>query len=102
MPLTRSASEPLLESGENEGQFRPEFEEYGVLLRVLGESEHLGCVLLTTRELPFELSQLEGERARARVLELGGFDQPDARQLLQDKHLTGDDAAWSAPLGRLR
>jgi WD40 repeat protein/transcriptional regulator with XRE-family HTH domain len=91
--------ESLLEP-ELEGHFRPEFDSYAELLRSLAETEHDSCLLVTSRELPLDLSLAAGEGARVRVLELSGLDVETARMLLADKRLVGDDVAWHSLVSR--
>jgi hypothetical protein len=43
--------ETILEAGEA-GQFRNDYEGYGELLRVMGETAHSSCIILTSREKP--------------------------------------------------
>ncbi|HEY9616792.1 MAG TPA: WD40 repeat domain-containing protein, partial [Microcoleaceae cyanobacterium] len=62
-------------------QYRPGYENYGELLRRLGEERHQSCVLLTSRELPQELALLEGERVR--VMRLQGLTVTEGHQVLQ-------------------
>jgi WD40 repeat protein/transcriptional regulator with XRE-family HTH domain len=88
--------EVLLEPGRGEGQFRAGYEAYGSLIRVLGQSAHQSCLLVTTREVPQEIAMEDSAAAGVHVMELGGIDEGNARALLQDKRLDGDDAAWSA------
>jgi WD40 repeat protein/transcriptional regulator with XRE-family HTH domain len=88
--------EVLLEPGRGEGQFRAGHETYGDLIRLLGQSAHQSCLLLTSREVPQEVSVAEGAAAGVLVMELAGLPYGDARVLLSDKRLDGDDAAWAA------
>jgi hypothetical protein len=52
--------ETILEAGEA-GQFRNGYEGYGELLRVMGETAHSSCVILTSREKPAIIVASEGE-----------------------------------------
>jgi WD40 repeat protein len=88
--------EVLLEPGRGEGEFRAGYEAYGSLLRLLGQSVHQSCLLVTSREMPEDIAIEESAAAGVRIFELGGIEQVDARVLLRDKRLEGDDAAWSA------
>jgi hypothetical protein len=88
--------EVLLEPGLGEGEFRAGYEAYGNLIRLLVQSAHQGCLLVTSREVPENIAMEESAAAGVRVLELGGIEEGVARVLLQDKQLDGDDSAWSA------
>jgi WD40 repeat protein len=92
--------EVLLEPGRGEGEFRVGYEAYGSLIRLLVQSTHQSCLLVTSREVPEEIAMEESAAAGVRVMELGGIEQDDARLLLRDKRLDGDQAAWSALVGQ--
>jgi len=92
--------ELLLQPGERTAGYRPGYGGYGRLLRVLGETDHPSCLVLTSREAPPELGEVGGEASRVRVLELGGLATDEAQRLLGDKQLTGDAAAWGALVAR--
>ncbi len=71
---------------EKAGQYRPEYEAYGELLRVVATACHQSYVVFTSREKPAQLAQFEG----ACLLPLGG--SPEASQaLLEAAQLTGSD-----------
>lgn len=70
------------------GRFRLGFEDYGELLRLLGEVGHQSCVILTSREKPVEVAALEGVELAVRSLRLEG--SPEAAQaIVQGKGLVG-------------
>jgi hypothetical protein len=82
--------ETILEAGEA-GQFRNSYEGYGELLRVMGETAHSSCIILTSREKPAIIAANEGERLPVRSLRLRG--SPEAtRALLTAKGLMGDES----------
>lgn len=90
--------EALLEAGDI-GRFREGFEGYGDLLRLVGETRHQSCVLVTSRENLADVSVLEGMDSAVRSLKLEG--SPEAVQsILQDKGLVGS-AAQKEELGAL-
>jgi WD40 repeat protein len=82
--------ETLLQGGDRAGQFRSGYEAYGELLRMLGESTHQSCLILTSREKPAEIAAYEGQELPVRSLALTGSAEA-AQALLQAKGLTGDD-----------
>lgn len=66
------------------GHFRPGYEQYGELLRVVAEGTHQSCMVLTSREKPAEISAYEG--VAVRYLRLGG--SPEAVEgLFREKGL---------------
>jgi hypothetical protein len=82
--------ETLLEAGKI-GRFRAGYEPYGDLLRLVGETQHQSCVVVTSREKLAEVSVLEGVESAVRSLRLDG--SPEAVQaIVQDKGLVGTDA----------
>jgi WD40 repeat protein len=83
--------ETILESGIIAGEYKRGYEAYGQLIRQFGEAKHESCLLLTSREKPREIAQLEGLTSPVRVLQLGGLQQADGEQLLKDKGLFGSD-----------
>lgn len=79
--------ETLLDA-ERAGQFQARFEEYGELLRLVGEVGHQSCVMVTSREKPAEIAALEGMELTVRSLRLDG--SPEAAQaIIQGKGLVG-------------
>jgi WD40 repeat protein len=82
--------ETVLQGGDCVGQFRSGYEDYGELLRLLGESDHQSCIILTSREKPAEVATFEGMDLKVRSLSLNG--SPEAAQsLLQAKGLIGSE-----------
>lgn len=65
--------ESILNAEEAAGQYRPDYEGYGVLIQRLGEVEHQSCVLLTSRELPLGVALLERSYPVVRTLRLDGL-----------------------------
>lgn len=54
------------------GQFRSGYEDYGELLRLVGETPHRSCLVVTSRERPTEISVLAGTEAAVRLWQLEG------------------------------
>lgn len=80
--------ETILQAGDRVGCFRAGYEEYGELLRLIGESRHQSCAILTSREKPAIVGALEGDGLRVRSLQLSG--SPEASQfLIEAKGLVG-------------
>jgi WD40 repeat protein len=80
--------ETILQSGDRAGQFRSGYEDYGELLRIVGESAHQSCLMLTSREKPAEVAAAEGMGLKVRSLQLQGSPQA-AQAIVQAKSLTG-------------
>ncbi|RIK35421.1 MAG: hypothetical protein DCC55_30365 [Chloroflexi bacterium] len=92
--------ESLMQGGERAGGYRPGFEQYSHLIRLIGETNHQSCLLVTSREKPRELARLEGSGSLVRTLQLEGVDVLTARTALIDKGLVGTEKAWRSLVHR--
>ncbi|MBD3887495.1 pentapeptide repeat-containing protein [Phormidium tenue FACHB-886] len=81
--------ETLFLEGNRAGQYRPGYENYGDLFKLLGEVQHQSCVLLTSREKPAEVAVLE-ETEAVRSLQLGGVPEA-AFAILEARQLIGSE-----------
>ena len=70
------------------GQFRAGYEDYGQLLRLVGEMSHQSCLMITSREKPQVIASREGRKLPVRSLCLSGL-QTEADALLIAKGLSG-------------
>jgi WD40 repeat protein len=77
----------LFKAGQT-GCYRAGYENYGELLRRIGEVRHQSCLVLTSREKPQEVIAAEGEVFAVRVLHLHGLQAKGGQALLQAKGLT--------------
>ncbi|MBN9390987.1 MAG: NACHT domain-containing protein [Chloroflexi bacterium] len=84
----------LLEGEVESGRYRDNYADYGKLIRRIAETEHQSCLLLTSREKPRELSDLEGRTSPVRTLRLKGLDQKDFQEILEDRELSGTREEW--------
>ena len=82
--------ETILLPGECAGQYRTGYENYGQLFRLIGETAHSSCLLLTSREKPAEVAALEGIELSVRSLQLTGSSEA-AQKLIQAKGLSGSN-----------
>lgn len=87
--LVLDNAESLLETGTKAGKFQLNYEDYGALLKRLGEGRHQSCLLLTSREKPDEVALMEGENAPVRVLNLKGLEESNNQELLRAFGLNG-------------
>ncbi|HET8841747.1 MAG TPA: NACHT domain-containing protein, partial [Ktedonobacteraceae bacterium] len=81
--------ESLLEKGDIHGHLCHEFEDYEQLLRLVGEKAHQSCLLLTSREKPAQLRQLEGKQSPVRSLRLNGLDATACKHLFTERDVVG-------------
>ncbi|MGD2181444.1 NB-ARC domain-containing protein [Lusitaniella coriacea] len=76
-------AESILQGGDRAGLYRPGYEGYGELFRRMGETEHQSCLLLTSREKPRDIEEMEG-LFPARSLELRGVDKTAGQAIFCD------------------
>ncbi|MEL6763330.1 MAG: NB-ARC domain-containing protein, partial [Cyanobacteria bacterium J06607_6] len=80
--------ETILQASDRAGQYRVGYERYGDLFRLLGESPHQSCVLITSREKPAEIAIFEGMELAVRSLQLRG-SLKTALGVIETKDLVG-------------
>ncbi|MEA5500018.1 NB-ARC domain-containing protein [Limnoraphis robusta Tam1] len=81
-----------LTPGELVGNYRPEYTNYGKLIKEITRSAHNSCFLLLSWEMPIEIATLETENCYCKTLQLTGLGE-SATELLMAKELT-DEARW--------
>ncbi|MDY6901775.1 MAG: NB-ARC domain-containing protein [Cyanobacteriota bacterium] len=64
--------ETILQPGDFAGNYRSGYEEYGELLRLVEETSHQSCLLLTSREKPFEIAACEAKKSLVHSFKLDG------------------------------
>ncbi|MBE9160390.1 WD40 repeat domain-containing protein [Nodosilinea sp. LEGE 06152] len=79
--LVLDNGETLLQEGRLTGAYREGYEAYGELLRQVGELPHQSCVVLTSREKPSVLADMEGATLPVRSLTLPGLPPADTDQI---------------------
>jgi len=88
--------ESILQGGGDAGSYRPGYEDYGDLLRGVGETQHQSCLLLTSREKPRNLAALEGRSLPIRTLQLTGLGAAEGQAILRAKGFSGTEEKWQA------
>ncbi len=88
-------AESLLDCGSRAGKYRQGYEGYGELFRRVGETNHISCLMLTTREKPKEVAILEGERHSVRSLQLEGL-RKEGQEIFKEKGLSGSELELNA------
>ncbi|MDM9385252.1 NB-ARC domain-containing protein [Chlorogloeopsis sp. ULAP01] len=63
------------------------YENYGDLIRRIGDSQHQSCLLLTTREKPSKIADFKDENLSVRCLQLTGLNQVENAELFTNKEL---------------
>ncbi|MBZ8181033.1 WD40 repeat domain-containing protein [Oscillatoria salina] len=83
-------AESILQDGTYTGKYRQGCEGYGELFRQIGSVVHQSCLLLTSREKPSEIANLEGDSLPVRTLTLKGL-QTEAKQIFEIQSLSISD-----------
>jgi WD40 repeat protein len=87
--------ESILQGSDRTGRFRVGFEAYGQLFKLMGETRHQSCLILTSREKPVGLSALEGETLPVRYLQITGLASEDGKAIFQTKgSFVGTPEEW--------
>jgi hypothetical protein len=77
--------ESIFQGGAQVGGYRAGYADYGELFKTLGRMNHQSCLVLTSREKPTEVGQLEGINAQVRTLSLPGLDAAAGQQIFADR-----------------
>ena len=83
--LVLDNGESIFQAGAQVGQYRAGYADYGDLFSTLGRMNHQSCLVLTSREKPIQISQLEGVNAKVRTLTLPGLDATSGQQIFFDR-----------------
>ncbi len=86
-------ADAILRPGNPVGHYREGYEEYGELLRRVGEERHQSCLVLTSREKPREIESQEGKRQPVRSLQLSSLGEA-AEEILREKELFYQEEKW--------
>jgi WD40 repeat protein len=87
--------ESILQGSDRTGRFRVGFEAYGQLFKLVGETRHQSCLILTSREKPVGLSALEGETLPVRYLQITGLPSDDGKAIFETKgSFVGTPKEW--------
>jgi WD40 repeat protein/GTPase SAR1 family protein len=84
-------AETILQSGICAGHYREGYEDYGLLIKRVGEISHMSSLLLTSREKLPELVLLEGETLPVRSLQLSGVEVAAGQKIFEVKGLLGSE-----------
>lgn len=85
--------EAILQGGKLAGHYLEGYENYEQLVKVVGSASHHSCLILTSREKPREISQLEGPALPVRSLQVNDLGI-DAREILREKGLS-EEEQWT-------
>ncbi|HEY9824302.1 MAG TPA: NB-ARC domain-containing protein [Stenomitos sp.] len=79
----------LLASDHEYGNFQPHYAAYHDFLRQIGEIGHSSCIIITSREKPRVIDDLEREDFPVRTLALEGLDTVACRNVISHKGIVG-------------
>ncbi|WP_019500418.1 AAA family ATPase [Pseudanabaena sp. PCC 6802] len=91
--ILRSAGDGGSEIDYRVGLYRPGYENYGQMLRRIGDELHNSCAILTSREKPSGMSSNEGPRLPVRSFLLSGL-QSEGSEIFRVKGLSGSEEQW--------
>jgi transcriptional regulator with XRE-family HTH domain len=78
------------------GEYRQGYESYGQLLRLVGETFHQSCFMLTSREKPKGIRRMQGETLPVRVLKLKGLQREGVQEIFRAKGtFSGSTTDWN-------
>lgn len=86
--------ESIFRSGKRAGEYREGYESYGELLNRVGQTDHLSCLMLASRENPREVALLEGEELPIRSLQLRGLKIDEGQEIFLAKGLFVKENEW--------
>ena len=81
--------EMIMQTGVYCGCYQKIYENYGQLIRYMGEVYHQSCFLLITRELPKEVAIFEGKTLPINSQKLNGLQQLEGQKILQEQNISG-------------
>lgn len=83
--------EAILRPNQSAGYYLPGCEDYGDLIKRVGQLPHQSCLLLTSRENLADVILLQGETLPVRLLEVRGLKPEDAKGILEAKGFSRTD-----------
>jgi WD40 repeat protein/transcriptional regulator with XRE-family HTH domain len=88
--------ETIMLGGTDIGRYQAGYEDYGKLLRQFAGLPHQSCLLLTSREKPEEIAQLETKSGPLRTLPLSGIDVAGCKAIFEriDDSFKGAEEDW--------
>ncbi len=82
----------ILSSGQLAGHYKPGYENYGTLFKLIGEIPHNSCLILNSWEPPSDILTFTDDNSAVRLLQLTGLGEA-ATEILREKGLL-DEEHW--------
>ena len=86
-------ADAILRPGNPVGHYQEGYEEYGELLRRVGEERHQSCLVLISQEKLREIALQEGDRRLVRWLPLSSLGEA-AEEIFREKDLFYEEEKW--------
>ncbi|MEG4628140.1 NB-ARC domain-containing protein [Microcoleus sp. AR_TQ3_B6] len=83
----------ILSSGQLAGHYKPGYENYGTLFKLIGELPHNSCLILNSWEPPSDIITFTDDNSAVCLLQLTGLGEA-ATEILREKGLL-DEETWS-------
>ncbi|MGK7919600.1 MAG: NB-ARC domain-containing protein [Trichodesmium sp.] len=83
----------ILNTGQLIGNYKPGYENYGNLFKIIGELPHNSCFLLNSWEPPLEIFNFIDDDSPVRLFQLTGLTEKEAREMLNNRELL-DQEKW--------
>ncbi|MEH1939735.1 MAG: NB-ARC domain-containing protein [Nostoc sp.] len=84
--------ETILQPGACAGCYREGYEDYGLLIKRLGQVMHQSSLVLTSREKPKDVASHEGQALPVRSLQLRGLKEEEGKKIFHLKGLSGEES----------
>jgi hypothetical protein len=82
----------ILNSGQLAGNYKPGYENYGTLFKLIAEIPHHSCLILNSWEPPLDILTFTDDNLAVRLLQLTGLGEA-ATEILREKGLL-DEEKW--------
>ncbi len=82
----------ILSSGQLAGHYKPGYENYGTLFKLIGEIPHNSCLILNSWEPPSDILTFTNDNSAVCLLQLTGLGEV-AAEILREKGLL-DEETW--------
>lgn len=92
--------ETILQTGAYAGLYQEGHEDYGQLIKRVGQATHISSLVLTSREKPKDVASLEGQALPVRSLQLRGLKEEEGQKIFQLKGLSGTESSKKALIER--
>lgn len=89
--LVLNGLESFSRKGDLAGNYQPNYENYSQFIHLVGTVPHQSCVVTTSQEKLSEVAYLEGQTLPVGSFKLRGLELEEAKAILQNKGLTGED-----------